>query len=499
MPTASGWIIVPILLPLLGAPLAFAFGGRSARLIALAVAIGTPGSVVQIIAELRVHGAQRYPIGSWGAPLGIDLYVDGLSALMLSMSAIVGAAITIYACGYFRPREDRKQLAESAHSAGGGQAFWPLWMFTWAGLNALLLSADIFNIYVTLEVVSLSAVAMVALAGDGESFIAAFRYFLTSVIGSLAYLMGVALLYAQFGTLDMVSLQSQVTPGPSTYTALALMTAGLALKTALFPLHFWLPAAHASAPAPVSAILSSLVIKGSFYLLLRLWMPLFEPLGASVADLFGLLGAAAIIWGSSLALSQKRLKLLIAYSTVAQIGYLFLAFPLMTVDAGAALSGGVYHALSHAGAKAAMFMAAGAVIHSFGHDRIAELAGFGSRLPITTIAFGLAGMSLMGVPPSGGFASKWLLISVSLASARWWWAVVMLIGGLLAAAYVLKVLRFAFLPADSSVSAPAPKVMEITALLLAVLSLVMGLLAATPLELMRIGEPFATARIEAGP
>ncbi len=218
----------------------------------------------------------------------------------------------------------------------------------------------------------LAAVALTALSGGRDALAGAMRYLLATLSGSLAYLLGVALLYHAFGSVDMATLAARMTPVPAAWAALGLMSTGLLLKTALFPLHFWLPPAHASAPSPVSAVLSALVIKASFYILLRLWIMLFGPIaGDGVAALLGGMGAAAILWGSVQALRQTRLKLLVAYSTVAQIGYLFLAFPL--APAAAAWRAAAILALSHALAKSAMFLAAGNLLHFGGHDRIADL------------------------------------------------------------------------------------------------------------------------------
>ena len=220
------------------------------------------------------------------------------------------------------------------------------------------------------------------------------------------------------------------------------MTAGLLAKTALFPLHLWLPQAHANAPAPASAMLSSLVVKGSFFLVVRLWFDVLAPLPVVIPGvILAGLGSAAILFGSVLALRQARLKLLIAYSTVAQIGYLFLMFPLGAGPwAADAFAGGIMQALSHAFAKAAMFLSAGLVAESLGHDRIAGLGGAARAMPVTFLALGLGGLSLMGLPPSGGFAAKWLLMKASIEAGQWVWAVVMAGGGLLAGGYLYRVL-----------------------------------------------------------
>jgi formate hydrogenlyase subunit 3/multisubunit Na+/H+ antiporter MnhD subunit len=303
--TLPAWLVS---LPLLAASVAFVLP-RIRVWAAIFTAIITPLMVVFLGREILFQGMIQMAVGGWRAPLGIQLYADGLSVAMLGISAVVIGSITFYARSYFSGE------AASRH-------FWPLWMFLWGALNALFLSRDIFNLYVTLELLSLSAVALVALSPTADALSAAMRYLLVSLTGSLNYLMGVALLYAANGTLsiDMVAAAGPLSPSLS--TAFALMAAGLIMKSALFPMHFWLAPAHANAPAPVSAVLSALVVKASFYLLVRLWLTIFGPfINPSATQLLGMLGALAIIWGSVQALQAKRLKLLVAYSTVAQIGY----------------------------------------------------------------------------------------------------------------------------------------------------------------------------------
>ncbi len=467
------WSVIIILLPLAGALACFLWPRRSVPL-GLVAALGIVTCVVGLAWQVMEQGTQRYAIGGWGAPLGIDLYADGLSLLMLMVTAVVGLGISVYSIGYF----ERKQSA----------VFWPLWLFLWTALNALFLSADIFNLYVTLELLGLAAVALVALAGGADALIAAMRYLLVSLLGSLFFLLGVALLYHSFGSLDISILAERVGPSPAMWAAVGLMSAGLLLKTALFPLHFWLPPAHASAPAPVSALLSALVVKASFYILLRLWLEVFPPNSAALGQLLGLLGAVAVFWGGLQALRQTRLKMLIAYSTVAQLGYLFLAFPLAT---SMAWKGALYLVASHALAKAAMFMAAGNILRFGGHDRIVDLDRVAQRLPLTLTAFALAGVSSMGLPPSGGFIAKWLLLDAAMRSGQWWWVIVLILGGLLTAAYVFKVIGHAFTQAEVTHEARAvPAIMEWTALILALFAILLGLVAPWPLALMDIGLPF---------
>lgn len=480
--TALPWLIV---LPFAFAVVSFLLGAPRTRTLTPAALVASLLAAGVLAWEVWHAGPQHHRVGGFGAPLGIELYADGLAAAMLLMTAVVGVFVGLYARHYF------------AANSPGGAYFWPLTWFLWGAMNALYLSADLFNLYVTLELLGLAAVGLVTLAGGAAALAAGMRYLLAALLGSLAYLMGVALLYGAHGTLAISLLSELIVPGPAAWLALTLMVFGLAIKTALFPLHFWLPPAHGGATTPASALLSGLVIKASFYLLLRLWFDLFAPLlTVAAAQVFGWLGAAAIVWGSLAALRSRRLKMLVAYSTVAQIGYLFLLFPLATLvppaAAASAWDGGVYHALSHALAKAAMFLAAGSMVLAMGRDEIERLNGVSARLPLSLFAFGIAGVSLMGLPPSGGFVAKWLLIEAALASGQWWWIAVMIVGGLLTAAYVFRALRQAFRPARGEPPFRAlPRAMELIAFTLAMGALFLGLAATEPLALLRIGAPFA--------
>ena len=467
------WLVLIIVLPLISAMLCFLFPQRVKQL-GLMTAFAITASVIALLFQALNQGAQHYAVGGWDAPLGINLYVDGLSLLMLLLTALTGLGISVYSTAYFK----REQAVY----------FWPLWLLLWAALNALFLSVDLFNLYVCLELMGISAVALVALAGGANALAAAMRYLLVSLLGSLFYLLGVALIYHSVGSVDVTLAAERITATPAISIAMGLMSAGLLLKTALFPMHFWLPPAHANAPAPVSALLSALVVKASFYILLRLWLDVFPQPHEVLGQFLGLLGAAAVIWGGVQALRQTRLKMLIAYSTVAQIGYLFIAFPLAT---SIAWKGGLYLLLSHALAKSAMFMAAGNILHFGGHDTISKLDRVAQRLPLTLAAFALAGVSIMGLPPSGGFLGKWLLLDAALRAGEWWWALVLISGGLLSASYIFKVVGFAFTQAEVSHEVHhVPAVMQWTAFMLALAAILVGLIAPWPLALLDIGLPF---------
>jgi formate hydrogenlyase subunit 3/multisubunit Na+/H+ antiporter MnhD subunit len=467
------WLIV---VPLFWGGLAFALGPRHARW------LGVAGTALQcwLALDLARHivsapVALTLAVGSWEAPLGIALAADGLSGAMLLLTQYVALPILIYAAIYFKDGD------------AAGAFFWPLAGLLLSGLNALFLSADLFNIYVTLELVGLAAVGLVASGGGAAQLAAALRYLFATLVGSGAYLMGVALIYGTYGTVSnalLVPLIAEAAP-PAAAIAGILMLAGLLLKTALFPFHYWLPPAHGGAAAPVSALLSALVVKASFYLILRLWTGPLAPLAAAVDWLSWLpagLGALAIFWGSWKAIRAARLKMLIAYSTVAQLGYLFLIFPLLA--SAAALPAAVMQAFAHGLAKAAMFLAAGVFIKATGEDTVAALAGAAERLPVTLFAFGLAGVTLIGLPPSSGFLAKWQIISTALELGHWLLAVIVLAGGLLAAVYVFRILMRGFMagPNDAA-TVNAPRLLEWSALLLAAASVLLGLRG---IELVRL-------------
>jgi formate hydrogenlyase subunit 3/multisubunit Na+/H+ antiporter MnhD subunit len=270
------------------------------------------------------------------------------------------------------------------------------------------------------------------------------------------------------------------------------MTAGLLAKTALFPLHLWLPPAHANAPAAASAVLSGLVVKGSFFLVVRLWFDVLASLpGVIPGAILATLGSAAILFGSVLALRQARLKLLIAYSTVAQIGYLFMMFPLGHGPwAADAFSGGIMQALSHAFAKAAMFLSAGLIAESVGHDRIADLGGAARALPVTFLALGLGGLSLMGLPPSGGFVAKWLLMKASIEAGQWVWAIVM------AGGYLYRVLAPALSGESPQLKAAPARTRECVALALALVALLLAFAPPPFFAFLQIGRPAAGVALQ---
>jgi multicomponent Na+:H+ antiporter subunit D len=482
-------------LPVLLATLSFFFRARGKAVVGLAGSLLT--GILAIIALFKVTqlGTFIHILGGWEPPLGILLRMDPLAAVFIGMTAVAGIFISLYAWRYFRAQEA---------NAGGFPLFWPLWLFLWAGLNGLFLSNDLFNLFVTIEVIGISAVALAVLSGKTNALVAGLRYLLVAITGSMAYLFGVALLYGSTGTLDIGLLGQVLEPGPTTTFALLVITLGLMIKMAGFPFHFWLPPAHSSALAPVSALLSALVVKGAFYILLRLWVEVF---GVSVTyaagQLIGLAGAIAVIWGSWQAFMQTSLKLIVAHSSVAQLGYLLMVFPLLVLAPGVtadsadwlspAWTAGIYQVISHAFAKASFFLSAGIIIMALGHDRIESLRDLVGHMRITALAIGLAGVSLIGLPPSGGFMAKWMLLKGIFLSGQWWWAPVVLTGSLLTAGYVFMLLRLAFAPArEKAAFRPVPRSLEVCALVLALGSFLIVLPADNLIQFLQSGEVFGT-------
>jgi formate hydrogenlyase subunit 3/multisubunit Na+/H+ antiporter MnhD subunit len=496
MSTEGGLLLAAaVLLPFAGMLLGMAAGGRQVQRIAFVVMpLGLAIAFGIAAAWLRQGETVVYLLGGWAPPLGIALRADGPSVAMLLAIAVVVTGIGLFARADFGTPPG---VAESR----AAYSYWLLLLAVWGSLNLVFVSGDLFTLYVALELLTFAGVPLVCLAGSGETLRAALRYLLFALCGSVLYLLGAVLLYGGYGTLDIPLLAGKVTAEPIAWTALTLMTVGLLAKTALFPLHIWLPPAHGGAPAAASAVLSALVIKGSWFLVLRLWLDVMPGVASlPAAQLLAGMGAAAIVVGSVVALRQQRLKLLVAYSTVAQIGYLFLLFPMAFDAAGdmvardLARSAGLLQAIAHATAKAGMFMAAGLVYAALGHDRIDELAGAARALPITIIAFVVGGVALMGVVPSGAYLAKKLLLDSAEASGQWWWTLVLQGGAVFTAGYVVLVLARVLRRPEAPLAEVAPVSMlsQLAALGLALASLLLSLAAALgPLPSTLLSNPLS--------
>jgi multicomponent Na+:H+ antiporter subunit D len=434
-PSPDTALVVAIALPLGGALLAMATPRQASRL-----ALG--GAWANALVVLALYGAvgQQTALGGWPAPLGIGLRLDGLSWPFLALAGAVMALVASHGGA-------RRFL--DAPGAGA------LWLFLIAGLNALFLAADSFNIYVALEIVSLAAVALTALGGP-KATRPALRYLFVGLAGSLLYLTGVALLYRFTGALDLGLVAGAGLAGPALAAPLGLMTAGLLMKAGVAPFHFWLPPAHGAAAPAASAVLSGVVVKAALYLLLRLWTEVApaEAL-AAVEPLFRGLGILALGLGALGALRAVRLKAVIAFSTVAQIGYVTLALGFAAATP-LAVKAAVAFVIAHGLAKAGVFLAAGVLRDANGHDRLDALADPGPRFGPAKAAIGLGAMALMGLPPSGGFLAKWTLAEAALARGAFWVAPLLVGGAVLTGIYMLRLVNGVVRAPDGAAPEGAP-------------------------------------------
>ena len=471
-------VILTLFLPLFGAIAAFVLP-RAAAWVGLLAVLATGGAVGALARDVLAAGEVVTPLGGWAPPLGIALRADGLSVAMLAMAAGVGLLVSIGALDSLRDLRER-------------QYFWPLWLLLLTGMNGVYLGTDIFNLYVMIEVIALAAVGLTVLSGTKQAVRAGLEYMYASILGALLFLMGVGFVYLQTGRLDFAGLIA-AEPSGAMSAALALMVVGLLLKTALFPLHFWLPAAHANATAPASALLSGLVVKAALYIFLRLttYMPLPDEI---LVTLIGMLGAGAVLWGGVQALRAERLKLLVAWSTVVQIGLIFIAFARAgQVGLSESWKAAALLILAHGVAKSAMFLAAGRIKDEIGHDRIADLDKSDIRPTLAQFTFALAAISIIGLPPSLGFIGKWTLMEGAMAAGYWHWVAVTMIGTLMSVAYFSRVFA-GFLRFDRMRGELAEHkgwaLADAAPLTLAIAAISLGLMAAPILSFIELGYPF---------
>jgi len=426
--------LISLATPLLAALCLLLLRSRRAWVAILASLVSLGAAVLALAEVAGGGGGNEYLfLGGWAPPLGIRFNLMPVSGLLLVFTALIHTLVAFYA-------------ARSQHSHADQNDYWPLSLLLHGSLAALWLSNDLFNWYVTLELLGLIAVALVTLSGR-KAWPAALNYLLLSLAGSLCYLLGVALLYGQYGVLDVISLEGVTQANQSTQIALVLMTLGLMIKGALWPLHLWLPPAHSGAPTAVSALLSALVVKGPLFILWLLWSrvapaELAEPAGLVMA----LAGVLALILGGWSALRSPYIKTLVAYSTVAQLGYALLALGLLLHWQEAELHVALWlFVLAHGLAKVSMFLAAGEMQATYGSRRISALQGATETMPIAMFAFAVAGGSLIGLPPSGGFIAKWVLLQPTFQEVAYWpWALGIFLGTLMSAAYVFRVVALSF-------------------------------------------------------
>jgi len=469
-------LLLPTLIGLLGAWL------RPARMMPVLLAC-TP---VLVAGLWMVMDAQQAGVLRWQWQLaGVELALrfSGVSGFMLLITQWVALAAALYTPGHLALARPGPQ----------GRWLWPLMGVLVSALSLIWMAADLLTLYAALELMGLAAVGMLLLSGKVSAFKAGMRYLLLALVGSLAFLLGIALLLGYWGELTLMGLAQVVEPGPVSWVAAALMGAGLALKAALFPLHGWLTPVHENAWTPVSALHAALVIKASLFILLMVWSVLLPDTWLA-PQLVGWLGMAAILWGGLVAWRAASLKTLIASSTVGQLGYLMVAFPLLLgpqaspLPQALAWEGFWLQLMGHSLAKAAMFLAAGNLLLATGKSALQALAGTSRRLPLSLLTFGIASITLMGLPPSSGFTAKWLLLQAMVLTQQWLAVAALLVGTLLTAAYVFRVFRYSFdETAPRHDYQPLAPGMDAVALALALAALLLGLLAHLPLALLQGG------------
>ena len=326
--------------------------------------------------------------------------------------------------------------------------FYAGWLLCLTGLLGITITGDAFNIYVFLEVSSLSSYMLVAMANKPRSLTAAFNYLILGTIGASFILIGIGLLYVMTGTLSLVDIYTSLDgmrTSNTVHTAFVFILVGTLLKAAIFPFHFWQPNAHAYAPTTVSFILSGTATKVSFYVFLRFAFDVFgqdyvfEQL--RIQNLLILFAIAAMIISASVAISQVNLKRLLAWSSIGQLGYIMLGICLLTEQS---LTAAFVHMFNHAIVKTALFMAAGCFIYRLGNAEIANLRGIGKRMPYTMMAFILSGFGLIGVPLTNGFISKWYLLSSALSVEAYGIVLAIIISSLLAVVFIWRIVEILY-------------------------------------------------------
>jgi multicomponent Na+:H+ antiporter subunit D len=480
-------LLLPLLFGAVLAVLASLWRPVAAQVVAvLATAITLVTAVIALVEVVR-NGPISYALGGWPPPIGIEYVLDPLSAYLVTIVALVGLMIAIYPVEVgFDVRPQRFV------------PLYPLVLLLLSGLTGVMLSGDLFHLFVFIEIYALATYPLVALGGDRGVF-ASLRYLLLGTIGSGLYLLGVGFLYFSTGTLNMADMAEQlvgISDSPTVLGAMALIVIGLALKMALFPLHVWLPDAHSYSPPAVAALLAAVQVKAGAYALLRILYDVFGPayLGAEglpVTTALTWFGAAGIVVGSVLAIQQPDIKRMLAYSTVAQLGYIGVGIGLGTP---LALVGAMLHVLNHAVMKSGLFLVAGGIIQQTGLKTIARFSGLGKRMPLTMTGFTLLALSMVGIPPTAGFFSKWYLVLGSLEADNLILAVVIGTSSLLTAVYFLRLFERIFVvEPDEAVVAqagePGPRIVGTVAVLsLAVVAIGLG----NGLLVSRVLEPLAT-------
>jgi len=435
-----------------------------------------------VLAIASIGQSRVYEIGRWSIPLGINLVLDGLSSLLLLAISVVSAAAMLFSARYM------EQYTAKAK-------YLSLFMLMVAGMNGVALSGDIFNLFVFLEIASLASYALVGFGCEHEELEASFKYMVLGSIGSIFVLFAVALVYGNTGSLNMAyiskAIQSSGLNAGLTF-ALGLFIVGFGLKAALVPFHAWLPDAHPSAPAPISAMLSGVIIKAlGVYALARV---VFNVFGVSVPTgwLLVVLGLSGMVAGAFLAIGQWDFKRLLAYSSISQVGYVILGIGLggliIARDgnlawASLAILGGLFHLVNHSVYKSLLFLTSGSVQMSTGTRQLREMGGLAEKLPVTRATCTVASAAIAGIPPFSGFWSKLILVVAAIQAHFYWIAAIILFVSLCTLIMYLKVQRYVFLgelPENLQEIKENRGSMLVAMVFLACLCVLMGLLLLVP-------------------
>ncbi len=473
-------------LPLfIAVPLVIAFVlpmfGRKGKAAATALA-NLVTILLLVFAVASIGKTEVYEIGKWSIPLGINLVLDGLSSLLLLAINVVAAAAMLFSIRYME-----QYTAKTKYLS--------LFLLMVAGMNGVVLSGDIFNLFVFLEIASLASYALVGFGCDHEELEASFKYMVLGSIASVFILFGIALIYGNTGTLNMAFISKAIKDSglnAGLALALAMFMAGFGLKAALVPFHAWLPDAHPSAPAPISAMLSGVLIKAlGVYSLARI---IFNVFGVSVPVGWVLitLGVLSMVVGVFLAVGQWDFKRLLAYHSISQMGYVILGLGIGALIlanngkvewAAMAILGGMFHLVNHAVFKSLLFLTSGSVEMSTGTRQLKELGGLAEKLPFTRATCTVASASIAGVPPFNGFWSKMILVIASVQAGFLWLAVVTVVVSLVTLISFLKIQRYVFLgdlPENLRQIKENKGFMLVAMVFLACLCLLMGALVLVP-------------------
>ena len=435
----SHYPILQVVIPLIAAPLCCLLPkGKLPWLFATATSWLIFAVSLLLLKEVQTHGVLTYELGSWPAPWGIQYYIDTIGAFVLVLVSSI-AAITLLAS---RKLID-KEIALEKHAL-----FYSAFLLCLTGLLGIVATGDAFNVFVFLEISSLSSYALIAMGDNRKALTASYEYLIMGTIGATFILIGIGLLYMQTGTLNMLDLKQrihEVDGFRSVHAAFAFFTVGISLKLALFPLHHWLPNAYAYAPSIVSIFLAATATKVALYLLYRVFYTIFGfefsfdtlHLGYILLPL----SIIAVIASSFTAIFQPDVKRLLAYSSLGQIGYMTLGIALETK---AGLIASIIHLFNHAFIKGALFMCMACMLQRLHATRLEGLAGAGRSMPWTSAAFVVAGLALIGVPLTSGFISKWYLVIAILDKDWWWLAAIVLFTSLLSVVYVWRVVEYMY-------------------------------------------------------